>query len=157
MRQRRNKPPTPDVELPDDTAVKPKTGPALPDHRKRKEWHPRALSWWRRFWLSPMSDRLLESDVDELYVVLELVQRFWESPSDARAAELRRQTERFGKDAMSRRRLGWNVRDDPKEAEEDAAAAAEQQPKAAAGGRARPPKPRADPRITFRTIDGGKS
>lgn len=151
MRQRRNAPPTPDAELPDDTAVKAKEVPPLPDHRK--DWHARAVSWWNRFWLSPMSDRLLESDIDELYVALELVQRFWESPSDARAAELRRQVERFGKDAMSRRRLGWNIREDPKEQDEA------EQPKAANGGGARPRAARArpDPRLALRGIDGGKS
>lgn len=142
MRQRRNRPPTSSAALPADRVVT--QIPPMPTHRKK--WHRHAVSWWNRFWRSAIKDRLLESDIDEVYMALELWQRFWESPSPALAAEYRRQVERIGKDPMARRRLDWNIRETKDEEDEPL-------PKKAAtgGGRARP-----DPRLAFRVHEGGK-
>lgn len=146
MRQRRNKPPASAAELSADTVVT--QTPELP--KRKGGWHPRTVAWWSKYWASPMAERLLESDVERFYMVAELVEQFWRSPSKELLAEIRRQEERFGGDPMARRRLDWNIRAEPKESVED------QPKKAAAGGRE--PKARPDARLSFlRSIEGGKA
>jgi len=77
--------------------------PPLPE--RGRDWHPRTRAWWRSLWESPAAAKFLRSDVDELYILAELVDRFWEAPSTALAAEIRQQHRCFGLDPLSRQRL----------------------------------------------------
>jgi hypothetical protein len=74
---------------------------------------------WRRIWLSPMSARWLEADLGGLIVYIVLYNEFLAEPKPATAAELRHQSQRFGLDVISRRRLDWVIAQPPREIAED--------------------------------------
>jgi len=57
-----------------------------------------------------MAPRFLEADVHQLYILAELVDRFWREPTTALAAEIRQQRLAFGLTPIDRRRLEWTIR-----------------------------------------------
>ena len=116
LRQRRNKAST-EATL---DARAPRTGrpPALPKRLgadgEPLSWHPHTLRWWRNRWRSPMAAEYLPGDVDRLFLVADLIERYWREPSVALAAEIRQQDGQFGGTPMDRRRLDWKIaRTDP--------------------------------------------
>lgn len=76
---------------------------------KRRAYHPMTRRWWRALWRSPMAPRFLEMDVEELYVLVALRDRFHKNPTPQNAAELRQQAARFGLSPIDRRRLDWRI------------------------------------------------
>ena len=125
--------------------TKRKKVPPLPAYRKPRQWHSMARDWWRALWLSPMSDALIVADIQQLYMVVELVHRYWENPTAAGFKEVRLATQPYGLNPLDRRRLEWVI-EEP-EAESGA------KPKKA--GKAPPEE--ADPREGLRLVAGGKT
>ena len=76
-------------------------------------WHPMTLAWWRDVWRSEMAGEFLDSDRHGLYVLAELVDRFWYDPDADTANELRLQRQCFGLTPLDRRRLQWEVESSP--------------------------------------------
>lgn len=103
-RQRRNKAVSHAVLTTEEP--KRKRAPQLP---RGMEWHKLTRAWWRDVWRSPMADEYLEADIHGLYILAELVDRYWNSPSQTLAAEIRLQRQCFGLTPIDRRRLQWEV------------------------------------------------
>ena len=80
--------------------------PSLPTHR---DWQPMTRAWWKDTWHSPMAAEFLQSDIHGLFLLAELIDRFWEKPSVALAAEIRQERLAFGLTPIDRRRLQWEV------------------------------------------------
>lgn len=80
--------------------------PHLPKHR---DWNRLTRLWWRDIWRSPMAVEFLQSDSHGLYLLADLVDRYWEAPSIALAGEIRLQRQCFGLTPIDRRRLQWEV------------------------------------------------
>lgn len=87
-------------------AARPKRRPQLPRGRK---WHTMTVAWWKDIWASPMAPEFLKADVHGLYLLAELVDRFWENPTVTMAAEIRHHRMAFGLTPIDRRRLQWEV------------------------------------------------
>lgn len=138
LRARRNKASTAATL---STAPKPAVKARLPDLPKvnasGEEWHERSAAWWREIWLSPMAAEWLDSDREQLYMALELVDQFWCHPSAGTIRELRAMLAAFGLDPISRRRLDWRMK---KPGEGDAASGGKRTPERNPGA------PRTDPR-----------
>lgn len=73
------------------------------------EWHALTKVWWRDIWRSPMAAEYLKADTHGLYVLAEIVDRFWHKPSVEGAAEIRQQRQHYGLTPLDRRRLEWTV------------------------------------------------
>ncbi len=104
LRQRRNKVATrailsPEVDIERDI-------PPLP---KRRKWHYLTKEWWQRIWQSPMVPEYLEADLDGLFILAVLVDKFWRKPTKELAGEIRLQRQCFGLSPIDRRRLQWEV------------------------------------------------
>lgn len=56
-----------------------------------------------------MAEEYLDADLHGLFILAELVDRFWEEPTSALAAEIRLQRQCFGLTPVDRRRLQWEV------------------------------------------------
>ena len=104
LRQRRNKVST-RATLSVDVESKRKA-PPLPKHR---QWQRLTRVWWKDVWRSPMAPEFLQSDIHGLYLLAELVDRFWTEPSIQLAVEIRLQRQCFGLTPIDRRRLQWEV------------------------------------------------
>ena len=85
---------------------------APPLHR---QWmmHPMTRRWWSDVWHSPMAAEFLKADLHQLYILAELVNRFWFRPTTALAAEIRQHRLAFGLTPIDRRRLQWEIEDEP--------------------------------------------
>lgn len=105
IRQRRNRVVT-RATLPPEDEVK-KRVPPLP--KRSEPWHKLTRVWWRDVWNSPMATEFLRADIHGLYILAELVDRFWREPSKELAAEIRLQRQCFGLTPIDRRRLQWEV------------------------------------------------
>ena len=153
-RSRRNRASTARTFDDDGTArPEPAQAPALPelevtvtqsDGSTRQEpyrWHPRTDAWWARVWDSPMRDEFLWVDVEGLYRLAMLVDRFWRGAIDL-AGEIRLQGQLFGLTPIDRRRLQWEVA----RVEKGERERGEQPPK----------QPVADPRSMLFAVEGGK-
>ena len=105
LRQRRNRVST-QAALAAEDGGRRRAAPPL--HR---QWmmHPMTRRWWKDVWHSPMAAEFLKSDVHQLYILAELVNRFWFVPSTALAAEIRQQRLAFGLTPIDRRRLQWEI------------------------------------------------
>lgn len=137
----------------DDGTARPEEPPELPeievtvtqsDGSTRQEnyrWHPRTQAWWSRVWSSPMRAEFLWVDVEGLFRLALLVDRFWRGAVDL-AGEIRLQGQLFGLTPIDRRRLQWEVgRVEDREREREPA----------------PPKqPVDDPRALLSVVDGAK-
>lgn len=104
LRQRRNKTSTRAILLPETEALE-----GIPDLPKRRRWHGLTLAWWQDIWQSPMAPEYLKADLHGLYLLAELVDRFWKKPTIALAVEIRLQRQCFGLSPIDRRRLQWEV------------------------------------------------
>lgn len=103
LRQRRNRTST-NTKLNTDARVR---APKLPP--RATPWHPLTVSWWRDIWRSPMAPEFLKSDIHGLYVLADLVDRYWTEPTTSLAAEIRLQRQCFGLTPIDRRRLQWEI------------------------------------------------
>ncbi len=107
LRQRRNRVATRASLAPDGAPAEGhREIPALP---KRHKWHKLTLAWWQDVWQSPMAPEYLQADIHGLYLLAELVNRFWRKPSIPLAVEIRLQRQCFGLSPIDRRRLQWEV------------------------------------------------
>ena len=105
LRQRRNRTSTRAV-LPAERRER-KRAPQLP---RNQAWHKLTRAWWRDVWRSPMASEYLEVDLHGLYMLAALLDRFWQAPSTALAAEIRQQRQCFGLTPIDRRRLQWELK-----------------------------------------------
>ena len=74
-----------------------------------EEPHELTVAFWHDLWASPMASEYLAADIHGLYVLAQLVDRFWRTPSTALAAEIRQQRMAFGLTPIDRRRLEWSI------------------------------------------------
>jgi hypothetical protein len=72
-------------------------------------WHELTQAWWRDLWASPMAPEYDPTDVHGLYLLAELIDRFWREPSKELAAEIRLQRQCYGLSPIDRRRLEWEI------------------------------------------------
>ena len=106
VRARRNKASTHDV-LDPNARVK---APSLTKDILGVELiRPQVHRWWRVVWRSPMAPRWLEADVEVLYLIATLRNKFVGDPTPTLASEIRQQEARLGLDVMSRRRADWRI------------------------------------------------
>ena len=103
-RQRRNKVSTA-ATLRDDGGVR--RAPTLKP--RQREWNPMTLAWWVDIWHSPMAAEFLKSDIHGLYLLADLLDRYWQDGDLKLAAEFNRQRAAFGLTPIDRRRLQWEV------------------------------------------------
>ena len=108
LRQRRNRVST-QAALAAEDGGRRRAAPPL--HR---QWmmHPMTRRWWKDVWHSPMAAEFLKSDVHQLYILAELLNRFWWAPTTALAAEVRQHRLAFGLTPIDRRRLQWEIGQD---------------------------------------------
>lgn len=136
IRQRANRAAT-RATLPAEGRARRQKAPGLPP-RAAGAWHELTRAWWRDVWRSPMAGEYLKADLHGLYVLADLIDRYWTEPSVGLAAEIRLQRQCFGLTPIDRRRLQWEV--------ERVEAATRQRPPAPpeGTGSARPGAPPAD-------------
>lgn len=116
--------------------------PELPKRRRR--WNPLTRAWWRDVWASPMAGEYVQADVHGLYVLADLVDRYWREPSVVLAAEIRLQRQCFGLTPIDRRRLQWEVK------------RLEEAGRAAEARRPRRQRVQGDPRDYLEVLEGGR-
>lgn len=80
--------------------------PPLPGHR---DWHALTQAWWRDTWRSPMASEFLGVDIHGLYLLADLIDSYWRSPSAKLAAEIHKHRQCYGLTPLDRRRLEWQV------------------------------------------------
>ena len=105
LRQRRNKAST---RRKLTVAVEAARAPYLP-RRGSQGWHPLTRAWWRDVWRSPMAAEYLEADIHGLYLLADLIDRYWKNPCTTLAGEIRQQRLAFGLTPIDRRRLQWEM------------------------------------------------
>lgn len=107
VRARRNKASTHDILDPNERVTK---APSLTKDILGVELiRPQVHRWWRVVWRSPMAPRWLEADVEVLYLIATLRNKFVGDPTPTLASEIRQQEARLGLDVMSRRRADWRI------------------------------------------------
>lgn len=86
-----------------------KKTPELP--KRRRKWRVETIDWWEDVWKSPMAmaGEFITVDVHGLFLLADLVDRYWRYPSPALATEIRLQRQCFGLTPIDRRRLEWTV------------------------------------------------
>jgi hypothetical protein len=105
LRQRRNKAVTRATLSAENAPTK---APRLPKI-DGVEWHKMTRAWWRDVWRSPMAAEYVDADKHALYRLAVLINKYWESPTQALAAEIRLQQQAFGLTPLDRRRLEWSI------------------------------------------------
>lgn len=112
LRQRRNTTATAATLSPQLEPVRPPALPTRPAREvkagKLKPWHRLTREWWRDVWASPMAPKYTRADKHGLYILAELVDRFWYGDT-GQAGEIRLQSARFGLAPVDRWRLQWDV------------------------------------------------
>jgi hypothetical protein len=83
--------------------------PPLPPCTHAEGWHDLAVAFWNNVWTSPMADQMLWADLDGMYILVDLINRYWHKPSGVLAAEIRMQRQAYGLTPLDRRRLEWQV------------------------------------------------
>ena len=106
LRQRTNKATT-RATLP--AAGSRRRAPQLPERAEGQAWHALTVAWWRDLWQSPMAAEFLKADHHALYLLADLIDRYWVAPNTTLAAEIRQQRMAFGLTPLDRRRLEWQV------------------------------------------------
>ncbi len=82
----------------------------MPELPKRKpKWRPEVVDWWRDVWASPMASEYIQADIHGLYLLADLMDRYWRDPTTKLATEIRLQRQCFGLTPIDRRRLQWTV------------------------------------------------
>ena len=107
LRARRNKASTHDVLDPNERVAK--VPPLTKDILGVEHIRPQVHRWWRVVWRSPMAPRWLEADVEVLYLIATLRNKFVGDPTPTLASEIRQQEARLGLDVMARRRADWRI------------------------------------------------
>lgn len=79
------------------------------DPLRPRQPHTLTRRWWRVIWKSPMAPRWLEADVERLFLVAALRDRFFREPSTTLASEIRQQEQTLGLTPLDRRRLEWHI------------------------------------------------
>jgi hypothetical protein len=102
LRQRRNQATT-RATLP---VMRRRSVPPLPAHH---DWDSLTRAWWGDVWRSPMVSEFLRVDLHGLYLLAELIDRFWAAPTTTLASEIRQQRMCYGLTPIDRRRLEWEV------------------------------------------------
>ena len=74
-----------------------------------RTWHPLTVAWWNDVWRSPMRAEFAQVDLHRFYILADLVDSYWRSPTVQLATEIRLQEARFGLDSMARRSLQWEL------------------------------------------------
>jgi hypothetical protein len=99
----------------EELEAKPELGPvAVVEWQDQEQpWHEFTLAWWAEVWRSPMASEFYRVDVHRLYIIADLVDRYWWAPAKELAAEIRLQERAFGLDPMARRSLQWEARGGP--------------------------------------------
>jgi hypothetical protein len=88
--------------------------PKLPE-LEGMEWHPATVAFWDDLWSSPMAPEYDSSDLHGLFMLADLVNAYWQTPSRQAitrskiAAEIRLQRQCFGLTPIDRRRLQWTI------------------------------------------------
>jgi hypothetical protein len=83
---------------------------AIPPLAGEETFSPSTRAWWRTVWSSPMAGQYLDVDVVPLTRLAVLVDRASRGELPERVlGEMRLLEDRFGLNAVSRRRLGWEV------------------------------------------------
>lgn len=72
-------------------------------------YRPETLAWWRDLWHSPMAAEYARVDIHQLYILADLIDRYWSAPSAAIASEIRQHRAAFGLTPIDRRRLQWTI------------------------------------------------
>jgi hypothetical protein len=112
VRQRRNKPgPSAAILAPEGETSRRKV-PELP--KKNGGWTDQARECWAAIWRSPMAARYLKADAFRLEILIDLVDRYWRGETDL-AAQIRLEGDSFATSPLARRRLEWEIRDQPDE------------------------------------------
>lgn len=106
LRQRRNRAATHDVL---DPTARVKAAPLTKEILGVEVVRPQVKRWWAVVWKSPMAQRWLDADVEVLYLVAVLRNKFAVDPTPTLASEIRQQEARLGLDVMARRRLDWRI------------------------------------------------
>ena len=73
------------------------------------EWLDITRDWWHELWTSPLAPELVTVDIFQLFILADLYDRYWRSPSKDLAGEIRLQRAAFGLSPYDRRRLEWTV------------------------------------------------
>ena len=76
-----------------------------------RDWHPKAVEFWREVRRSPMVSEYLASDLSGLMILADLVDRYWYGQV-ALATEIRLQRQCYGLTPIDRRRLQWEIHPD---------------------------------------------
>lgn len=82
--------------------------PKLPSHDGRK-WHAFTLLEWKRWWLSPMATKWIDSDFGGLYKLALLNDQYFNTGDLEVMKEIRLQEPRFGLTPLDRSRLQWEI------------------------------------------------
>lgn len=106
QRRRRNADPVGTVSLPADDVVR---GEPLDVVTGVESWLPQTLSWWETWRRSPQAAVFLETDWQALARTAAIVERFWERPSGALAAEIRLVEASLGATVVDRQRARMKV------------------------------------------------
>jgi hypothetical protein len=113
LRQRRNVESTAATFI-DTSPIAEGQSPELIERRNENDevvpWRQETQDFWRDIWASPMASEYTTADVHGLYILATLVDSFWASPTEARAAEIRLQRQCFGLTPIDRRRLQWEIK-----------------------------------------------
>lgn len=104
LRQRRNKTSTRAI-----LSTEVDTEREIPQLPKNRRWHYLTREWWERAWQSPMAPEYLEADIDGMFILALLIDKFWKKPTKELAGEIRLQRQCFGLTPIDRRRLQWEV------------------------------------------------
>lgn len=83
--------------------------PALFVELPEGTWHPLTKRWWANVWSSPMAAHFIDVDIDALFRLAYLVERFYGEGKTDLASEIRLQEARFGLTPGDRKRLGLEV------------------------------------------------
>lgn len=106
LRQRRNRASTHEVL---DPTARVKAAPLTKELLGVDEIRPQVKRWWGVVWRSPMASQWIDADVEVLYLIAVLRNRFAAEPTPTLASEIRQQEARLGLDVMARRRLDWRI------------------------------------------------
>jgi hypothetical protein len=99
-----------DRELVDEESGEPVTmRETVGEAPRERTWHPMTIAWWDDLWRSPMRSELAKVDLHRFFILADLIDSYWRSPTIALATEIRLQAGRFGLDPMARRSLQWEL------------------------------------------------
>lgn len=105
LRQRRNKSST--AAKIDAPAL---VWPRLPAGRK---WHVRVRKWWKLLSEGPTAKEYLDSDMEGLFILADLMHRYWVEKDPDRQIKLAlaivRHRSSYGDTPIDRRRLQWSI------------------------------------------------